>query len=376
MLVGGQVPPPASGQHKSVAHTLERLRGDPRFRVDHVAYLFAEQMEDQGRLRLAKVVEVLRVAWRLIAARRRDRIDVFLHPISGTGTIAAVKDAALAAVAGIVARRVVLQFHGGGHAEAWADPTLLQRVLGRALGRADAAIVHAPMHRRDPEHLGIRYVHVVPHRIPDRYEASLRAASRTPGRETTVLYVGHLGPHRGTEELIASVSQLRSELGDVRLALVGDVSQGYSRDQLARALDRAGPSAVTHYGSLTGAALDARFADADVFAFPSVFVAESFGLVLVEALMWGLPIVATDWRASREILAGDDLDVVLHPTEPELGPQLTSALRETIVALREGRTPRISERNRRVYERRYRDDVFPLADVLLEVAQRPDGRNR
>lgn len=367
VVVGGQVPPPPSGQHRSVAHTLEHLQRDPRFTVRHAAYRFAEDMQGQGRLSVDKVVELFRVAWRLVAERRRGPIDLFLHPVSGPSTGAAVKDAVIVTVAGLLARRTVLQFHGAGHAEAWARPTVVHRILRHALGRADAAIVHASMHRRDPEHLGIRHVHVVPHRIPDRYDRSLRQAPRTDD-DITVLYVGHLGPHRGTEELMAAVSRLRDELGGIRLDLVGDPSQGYGSEALARALDRAGPAAVTHHPSMTGRALDMRFAAADVFAFPSVFAAESFGLVLVEALMWGLPIVATDWRAAREVLAGDDLDVVLHGVEPSLGDAVTDALRRVVLALRDGSMPRMSETNRRAYELRYRDDALPLADVLLEVA--------
>jgi glycosyltransferase involved in cell wall biosynthesis len=43
------------------------------------------------------------------------------------------------------------------------------------------------------------------------------------------------------------------------------------------------------------------FANVGIFVFPSLAIYESFGLVMVEAMMWGLPIVATDWRGNRDV---------------------------------------------------------------------------
>ncbi|QGN32214.1 glycosyltransferase [Microlunatus sp. Gsoil 973] len=66
-------------------------------------------------------------------------------------------------------------------------------------------------------------------------------------------------------------------------------------DFSARFTDR-----VRFTGSLSGAALAQAYREADVFVFPST--TETLGLVLLEALASGLPVVAFDSPASRELL--------------------------------------------------------------------------
>lgn len=365
VVVGGQLPPPRSGQHVAVQRILDRLDEDPRLDVEHLPYRFAGTMTDQGRVTPVKVAALLVLVVRVLALRRHGPVDVFLHPISGPATGAAIKDAVLLLAARLACRHVVLQFHGGGHAVAWARPSRLQWALARVLGTADLGVVHARLHERDPRHLGIDRVAVVPHRVPDRYDPDLRV----PAGDGTVrvLYVGHLGPHRGTDALVRATARLHADGVPLRLTLVGSPAQGWQPADLDALLGQVDPEVVTAVGELSGARLDAAFASADVFTFPSLFVAESFGLVLVEALMWGLPVVATDWRAAAEVLDGPGLDVIVHPTGPSLEEEVTTALGAMVRRLERGEVVVPSMPNRRWYERSYRDDVFPLADVIVEL---------
>lgn len=371
VVVGGQVPPPVCGQHVAVAQVLRHLRDDHRVRVEHLEYRFATDLEQQGRPSVRKVLELGRLLVALLAARRHGPIDVFLHPISGPATAAAVKDAAVVAAARLVSRRVALQFHGGGHALDWSPPTRVQRLVAKVFARADLGVVHARFHEPDPAHLGMPATEVVPHRVADRFDPALRPAERPDG-PLRVLYVGHLGPHRGTPELVQAVGRLHQRGHDVRLVLVGRPAQGWTRADLAGLLAEAPAGLVEHHDEKVGRDLDAAFAAADLFAFPSRHEAESFGLVLVEALMWGLPVVASDWRAAPEVLAGDDLDVVLHATGPTMGQALEDALASMVHRAEAGSLPWISKPNRLRYEQAYRDDVFPLADVLVQLGHR-DG---
>ena len=50
---------------------------------------------------------------------------------------------------------------------------------------------------------------------------------------------------------------------------------------------------------------DPRLTEADCFCFPTYYYAESFGLVLVEAMAFGLPLITTRWRSIPELLPED-----------------------------------------------------------------------
>jgi glycosyltransferase involved in cell wall biosynthesis len=93
------------------------------------------------------------------------------------------------------------------------------------------------------------------------------------------------------------IDQLKSVLDAVpntRLALVGD---GPARDDLKQYF--AGTN-TTFMGYLKGEALSQAYASADIFVFPSAL--ETFGLVVVEAMAAGLPVVASRVGGVRDVV--------------------------------------------------------------------------
>lgn len=118
------------------------------------------------------------------------------------------------------------------------------------------------------------------------------AAGRVPRPGTpTALYVGRLAQEKHLDALSGLAFSPH-----VRLVLVGD---GPDRPRLQQHF--AGTDTV-FAGVLTGDDLARAYRDADVFVFPSA--TETLGLVLIEALASGLPIVAAESPASRELLHG------------------------------------------------------------------------
>ena len=105
------------------------------------------------------------------------------------------------------------------------------------------------------------------------------------------LYVGRLAAEKGIEALLP----LASAGGVGHVALVG---HGPARHELAQAF--AG-SQTTLAGPMAGAELAAAYASADVFVFPSV--TDTLGLVLLEAMASGLPVVAARTPAAEHLIA-------------------------------------------------------------------------
>jgi len=104
------------------------------------------------------------------------------------------------------------------------------------------------------------------------------------------LYVGRLAAEKGVDRLLP----LAAPGGDRHLALVGD---GPAKVDLEHAF--AGTQS-TFPGRLVGRELAAAYASADVFVFPST--TDTLGLVMLEAMASGLPVVAAHTPASRSLL--------------------------------------------------------------------------
>ena len=59
---------------------------------------------------------------------------------------------------------------------------------------------------------------------------------------------------------------------------------------------------VIYLGIIKGEQKKLAFRESDVFGFPSYFHSESFPLVLIEAMSYGLPIISTKWRGIVEMV--------------------------------------------------------------------------
>jgi phosphatidylinositol alpha-mannosyltransferase len=108
-----------------------------------------------------------------------------------------------------------------------------------------------------------------------------------PVNRRVVLYVGRLEPRKGVEALIRAMTSVQKSAPDVTLAIVGDGSERASLAALAGSRD-----AVHFAGRVDDAELAAYIHAADVVCSPARG-GESFGIVLLEAMAAGKPIVAS-----------------------------------------------------------------------------------
>ncbi|MEZ4387339.1 MAG: glycosyltransferase family 4 protein [Candidatus Krumholzibacteriia bacterium] len=159
---------------------------------------------------------------------------------------------------------------------------------------------------------------VVPNgvRPPDTAEppgALRRELGLVAGEGPVVGFVGRLCPSKGVDTLLWAVSLLRNRWPELLLVLVGDdPRQGAYRQQLTTLARQLGVRA-SFCGYRPGAArLLAAF---DLLAVPSL--AEPFGLVTLEALARGVPVVATAAGGSLEIVRDGVEGLLVPPGDPE-----------------------------------------------------------
>ena len=135
-------------------------------------------------------------------------------------------------------------------------------------------------------------------------EPFLRADGKTLRKEkgwqdeTILISVGRLAHEKNWDTLLHAFAKIYSEHPDLRLVLIGDGPARESLQLLASELDIA--EHVTFLGALPFEEVPAYLKAADAFSFASV--TETQGLVTIEAMAAGLPIVAVDGSGTRDIV--------------------------------------------------------------------------
>ncbi len=137
-----------------------------------------------------------------------------------------------------------------------------------------------------------------------------------------ILFVGRIEPLKGLDRLLRALTYLNGGERPQLLIVGGDE---YSRHQLqvlqntARELgidDR-----ITFAGSVSQEKLPLYYSAADVCVIPSYY--ESFGMVALESLACGTPIVATDVGGMRQIIRSNQLGRIVNDNSP---PELADAI--------------------------------------------------
>jgi glycosyltransferase involved in cell wall biosynthesis len=147
--------------------------------------------------------------------------------------------------------------------------------------------------------------------------------------EVRVITVGNVIPRKNVHLVIDEVRR-RS---DTQLDVYGDLTSdpGYTK-RLQRAIGDAGGRIRLH-GRVPNEELAASFERADVLAVPSSY--EGFGIVYVEALRYGVPVIAARRGGARDIVVSDRVGRLVPPRRRAV----RRALRDMIAAMHAENTP-------------------------------------
>lgn len=154
--------------------------------------------------------------------------------------------------------------------------------------------------------------------VSDFVEA--KPADRDPD-DFIVLFVGRLERRKGCKILLRAWQEIEETIPAARLWVVGT---GPEEPSLREMVARAKCSRVEFLGSLDAAELRGRYRAADLFCSPAI-EGESFGIVLLEAMAAGTPILASDLPGYRELLR-DDVGKLFTPGDSE-------SLRSELIAM-------------------------------------------
>lgn len=224
------------------------------------------------------------------------------------------------------------------------------------LRRADAIVATSPPYAAASEALMRLHskVHVIPIGISDdrSVACSLKAEALRAryGRRRIVFSLGRMTYYKGFDVLIDAASALSDDC----VVLIGGDGE-LLPEYRARVVERGLSDKVYLLGHVNDADLASHFEACDVFCMPSTVRSEAYGVAMLEAMLMGKPIVATDISGSGvpwvNVHGQTGLNVPVRDTAA-----LTAALHALLVndALREG----LGAAARKRYEDEFRADLM------------------
>lgn len=195
---------------------------------------------------------------------------------------------------------------------------------------------------------------VVPHGLPDSPRDHIAPEEPTPS--LNILYVGRFEYRKGIDLLLTVIPELASSHPQLSFTLIGEHrpsagEKDYKGDFERRHANAPWRNRVYFAGAVPAEALKQAYRDCDIFVAPSRY--ESFGLIFVEASVFGKAVIGPDVGGVKEIIADGVNGLLFRPNDAQ---SLAAALRRVVEDAELRRS--LSAAARRKYEEEYTADLM------------------
>lgn len=202
------------------------------------------------------------------------------------------------------------------------------------------------------------------------WSLGITPAQASSERNVKLLFVGRLESRKGIDVLLDAIPAVLKRFPHAILDIVGDDTipkpdgSTYKSEFLKRDLPPSIMSRIVFHGRAEEQALREFYRDCDIFIAPSRY--ESFGLIFLEALMFGKPVIGCDAGGGPEVVTDGETGYLISPGDVQ-------GLTDAIVKLIEdpARRAEMGIAARADYERRF--TVAGLASGLTAAVDRHFG---
>jgi glycosyltransferase involved in cell wall biosynthesis len=367
LLVFAHTPPPHHGQSYMVKLMLDGFGGDWRkstrneelskhfgIQCYHVNARFSNNLEDVGEFQATKLFLILFYCAQAIWCRFRYGVKNFYYVPAPGKRLAVYRDWLVMFICRHFFKKIILHWHAAGLGK-WLETNVQIRsraITYQLFKPVDLSIVLSKKVRADAEKFLSQKISVINYGIPDpcpdfvecvlpRRKArmalrvkifhkenlnliELRAAGDNP-QIMKVLFLAHCMKEKGLFDTLNAVAIANKKLRQInspirlQLSVAGQFVRAseqmefearVAQPDLQIELHGKSQPAVTYLGFISGESKRKAFIENDCFCFPTFYHAESFGLVAVEAMAFGLPVVTTHWRSLPEMFPPDYFGIV------------------------------------------------------------------
>lgn len=349
IVVLAQIPPPLHGQSKMVKLFLDCLCGDDsEIEPIHLNFKFSEDLTEIGRFQLKKCFQIVLILWQLFRIRYSQFPDVLYYVPAPAKRLPIFRDYLILLVVRCLFKKIVLHWQAVGIGQ-WSQLRAGKGILGLVdksiceicYKDADLSIALSELTRSDAEIFKPKKMTVIPNGIPDpcpdfkdnllprRLERSAMIkpylnSSRvdSEGLKLRFLFLSHCTKEKGLFDALRGLEILAENFLNegkgisIRFDVAGVFPDKNVKKEFLRRTHNQKLVTVIFHDFVSGNKKDRLLREADGMVFPTYYENEGFPLTLIEALAYGLPVVASRWRGIPELL-GDSYPFLVLQKNPE-----------------------------------------------------------
>ncbi len=365
ILVLGQTPPPFLGQ----AMMIERLVKAKFEHVEiiHVRMAFSDRLKAIGKFSFRKVFHLFTLIVQTLYYRFKYGASILYYPPSGPNRNPMLRDFVILFFVRPFFKKTIFHYRAAGVSQLLERSSPVIRFIGRKLyDRPDAAIQLSSQNPPDGKYFRAKRTFIIKNGLEDAAEPYLPII-REAKEKLRVLYLGALYETKGVYVILDAVRILKKSNFSFEFVCVGDfVSPVFQAEVLRRRAEYEIDEYISFPGERIGDEKWKEYLKADIFCFPSFVESESFGSVVVEAMMFEIPVIASRWQGVRDIVVEGETGFFIPIKDPV-------ALAEKIQLLASDPEKRrimgINARNRFLSDYRLSQHLDSMEKMFIQVAE-------
>jgi glycosyltransferase involved in cell wall biosynthesis len=301
VLVVGQIPPPYNGQAMMIQRLVNAdLRG---VKIYHIKMSFSDSLQSIGRFGFKKILHLFEVAFKIMLARISKGVTVLYYPPAGPNMNPILRDMVLLFFTRFLFKKVIYHFRAAGVSAFLSQCSGAFQTLAKiGYGSPDLAIQLSALNPDDGHFFGAKEVRIVPNGLEDMGQDYVRV-DKDWSQATRILFVGLLREDKGVSVLVEAAKLLKESGFQFVVNFLGQFENEVYRKEILSFVHH---NQLEPYVEFNGLQIGKNkwrfFQEAHIFCFPSFYSSESFGNVLLEGMMFELPVVSTRWRGIPDIV--------------------------------------------------------------------------
>ncbi|MGQ7870627.1 glycosyltransferase family 4 protein [Sunxiuqinia sp. sy24] len=257
------------------------------FDARYINLLLSSEVNESGDLTIRKLHKGLRIAVKLIRELFRKRPSVCYFALTTTGA-AFLKDFILILLLKMFGVRRVYHLHNKGFEEK-KDSFFFRRLFHFAFANSIVILLSSHLYSDVAPYVAQQQIRLCPNGVAMAGSSMQEMKNEVP----EILFLSNLIKSKGVEVLLDACVLLKTRNCSFHCTIAGGDGDISGKQLVEMIRQKELVDQVAYVGGKFGLEKELVFRSSDIFAFPTYYKSETFGLVNVEAMQYQLPVVST-----------------------------------------------------------------------------------